>query len=178
MEKKVEVRVLGNFWEDLREAALNTVGKELSHKEYNSETMQKYLLSEHSPIRSVILRIKLIQIDYYTSVHFTRHGMSTHYVTTSRPDKTGVGRDVKQKVDHIMDCNLQNIIDMMRKRLCRGKCSSETYFWAVAIKREIEKLFPDIAFCLVPNCVYRSGCPEFSSCGLNSFLLEYGKMLY
>ena len=160
---------------DMREAALNTINKTVSTTELHSEVeklMWKYLVSEHSPIRAVTMRITLKDIDPSTSVHFARHVHSIPYVSTSRPDRTGEPRG--KKVTHMFYINLQCLIDMARKRLCKGSCAEDTYKWMVAIKQElydIGGIYREISNVLVPNCIYRGGkgsCPEFNCCHIDT----------
>jgi hypothetical protein len=106
---------------------------------------------------------------YPTSVHFARHVHSIPYVTTSRPDRIKKDRNLDNPVTHIFDINIQGLIDMMRKRLCVGCCSKDTYNWAKSLKLKLinsgDEYLKVIGEILVPNCIYRSGCPEFKSCG-------------
>lgn len=168
---KVEVRIKNKDWQkDLQESAMNTINKKWNEgKELTEELFRKYLLSEHSPIRGIELRITLFDIPYFTSVHFARHIHSIPYVTTNRPDRTGrQERSTNDTCTHMFDINIQGLIDMMRKRLCSGKCDAITFKFALAIKKAfIEKgnYYKVIGEMLVPNCIYRGGCPEFSSCG-------------
>lgn len=167
---KVEVRIKNKDWKkDLQEAAMNTINKRWNEgKELTEELFKKYLISEHSPIRAVELRITLYEIPSPNSVHFARHVHSIPYVTTHRPDRTGEERSIHDTCIHMFDINIQGLIDMARKRLCVGKCDAVTYQFMKAIREELIKMggyYRVIGECLVPNCVYRGGCPEFKSCG-------------
>lgn len=159
-----------NWSKDLQEAAMNTINKKWDDgKEMTPELFRKYIISEHSPIRGVELRVSLLNIPYYNSVHIARHVHAVHYVTTNRPDRTGKQRSPDDTVNHLFDINVQGLIDMMRKRLCIGKVDETTYKIMLEVKKFL--MHSDDAYmkvlgeCLVPNCVYRGGCPEFKSCG-------------
>lgn len=52
----------------------------------------------------------------------------------------------------------------MRKRLCR-QASPETRAYAEDFKAALHDCEPELADTLVPNCVYRCGCPETKTCG-------------
>ena len=67
-------------------------------------------------------------------------------------------------VDFIGDANVQHLIDTMRKRLCY-QASPETREYAEDLKATIHDVEPEISDVLVPNCVYRCGCPELRCCG-------------
>lgn len=163
----IKLRFL-NSPRDIQEAALNTAGRE-SGKEFTPELFAKYLKSEHSPIRSLTLRVEFIGMSYYTSVHFARHVHALHFVKSNRPDRTGKPRSVGDTVNHMMDVNCQALIDMARKRLCVGKCAPDTYQWMAELKKTlIESADPYmtvLGHALMPNCEYRGACPEFRPCG-------------
>ena len=52
----------------------------------------------------------------------------------------------------------------MRKRLC-FQASKETREYAEDFKQALNWVEPELAEVLVPNCVYRGGCPEMQTCG-------------
>lgn len=89
----------------------------------------------------------------------------------SRGKYLGVGlgragyRRVHRRVDFIGDPNIQNLIDTMRKRLC-SQADPETREYAEDFKAALHEVQPEISDVLVPNCVYRCGCPEMQTCGL------------
>ena len=167
---KIKIKFKNKDWiYDLQEAAMNTIGKKFEDGKKMTPTLfQKYLISEHSPIRAVNLRIILYNISAYTSVHFARHVHSIPFVTSNRPDRKNQKRSVNDTVDHIFDINCQGLIDMMRKRLCKGQCAPDTYQTALQIKKTLmssnDPYLQVLGKVLVPNGVYRRFCPEFKSC--------------
>jgi hypothetical protein len=61
--------------------------------------------------------------------------------------------------------NAQNLIDTARKRLCYCSHAKTVRFYR-KLKELIYEHEPILADMLVPNCVYRCGCPEGSKdCG-------------
>lgn len=165
----IDIRIKNADWKrDLQEAAMNTINKKWNDgKELTEELFRKYIISEHSPIRAIELRITMYDIPYPNSVHFARHVHSVPYVSTNRPDRTGKERTINDTCTHIIDINLQGLIDMARKRLCIGKVDKITYQYMLEIKKELIRkggYLKVIGECLVPNCVYRGGCPEFKPC--------------
>jgi hypothetical protein len=60
------------------------------------------------------------------------------------------------------EANAQHLIDTWRKRLC-FQASPETRQYAEDFKLALQKAEPELADVLVPNCVYRCGCPEMGS---------------
>ena len=98
-------------------------------------------------------------------------------VNTQRSDRTGVERDKKPQdapVDFTGDANAQHLIDTMRKRLC-GCASKETREYAEDFKAALWDVQPELSDVLVPNCVYRCGCPEMRSCGMWIVFVDWCK---
>ncbi|MGA2142513.1 MAG: hypothetical protein ABSG94_08815 [Brevinematales bacterium] len=174
---KVEIRILNENWQvDLQEAAMNTINKKWDEgKEMTEDLFRKYIISEHSPIRTVVLRIKMNNIPYPNSVHFARHVHSIPFVSTNRPDRTGKKRSAEDLCTHIFDINIQGLIDMARKRLCEGKVDKTTLDFMIEIKKELTGMggfYKILGEMLVPNCVYRFSCPEFKGCNLLKRLFD------
>ena len=59
--------------------------------------------------------------------------------------------------------NMQNLIDAFRKRLC-GMATPEARELAEDFKSKLHETHPIESGVLVPNCIYRMGCPEFHCC--------------
>lgn len=161
----IEIRKLSGSHE-MQDSALMTVDKK-DGREMTDDLLRRYLISEHSPIRSIMISVVMMDISYYTSVHFSRHVHTLHYVSTSRPDLIGRPRSIDDRVNHKMIMNVQALIDMMRKRLCM-RCAEETRRVAESIRllmlHDADNEIRIIGGVLVPNCVYRGACPEFKPC--------------
>ena len=72
------------------------------------------------------------------------------------------------------EANIQHLIDTWRKRLCY-QAHPETRMYAESFKAQISPMEMEISNVLVPNCVYRGGCPEMQTCGFyDQFIKEYG----
>ena len=177
--RTVEARILNEEpTGDVRSAALNTVNKDYTEGALDYTQMVQYIQSEHSPIRRIRIEIVCEPMNQFTSVHFRTHGtFQEHFVSTGRSDRTQKERSITDIKRHIIDTNPMALIDMMRSRLCKGKVSKDTYEWAVLIKEHLMETPMDtqkgcwlnvIGKMLVPNCVYRCGCPESRPCGLYS----------
>lgn len=85
---------------------------------------------------------------------------------TQREDRTGVPRDELPQgalVNFRGEANAQHLIDTWRKRLCY-QASPETRQYAEDFKQTLSWVEPEISDVLVPNCVYRCGCPEMQMC--------------
>jgi hypothetical protein len=77
-----------------------------------------------------------------------------------------------EPVDFDGYANAQHLIDTMRKRLC-FQASPETRELAEDLKHTLTIQCPELAEVLVPNCIYRCGCPEFKSCGFWKTYVQY-----
>lgn len=158
-----------NDWEDVYEAALNTVNKKpIKKKKFSSEWKNKMITAEHSPIRQLRFKIRIEDLPYFASVHLARHKHGVeHYVTTQRSDRTGVKRDKKpqdEPVNHLMYINAEAIINISRKRLCYQADPVTRDVWLSVIMK-INKIEPELVARCVTSCQYRGFCPEFKSCG-------------
>ena len=157
MEIKVN-KITGK--ELLRLAASYTIGKD------SKLSLKKGYKCEHSPIRTQIFIVEMINIPTFVSVHFVRHNVGvTHFVTSNRDDRGGTGtEDRNTEVKHMMIINAQSLIAMARKRLC-----FKSHRATVNVMRGIKKVITDIDHALferlVPECIYRGLCPEIKSCG-------------
>ena len=136
----------------------------------NSESkmsLDKIYKCEHSPMRTQLFVIEMIDIPTFVSVHFVRHKHGVeHFVKSNRPDRQGYTGDTGRNhpVNHMMLCNAQALINMARKRLCR-KASKETIDIMHMIKEGVLTVDPDLYNYMVPECEYRKGCNELTSCG-------------
>ena len=134
----------------------------------------KLLKSEHSPIRTLWFAFKM-EIPYFVSTHYVRHSNgAVHFVSTQRddrhPEETVSRADKPQGVivSHIMYVNAQELMYIMRKRLC-NQASPETRQVARMIRDEVLKTNPEFKDFLVPACKYQGGvCHEFVPC----FMIE------
>lgn len=69
---------------------------------------------------------------------------------------------------------MQNLIDAWRKRLCRA-ATDEARELAEDFKEELHKTHPLESNVLVPNCIYRAGCPEFHCCSYIGSFVKWAK---
>ena len=130
---------------------------------------------EHSPIRTQIFLVHMIEIPNFVSVHFVRHRIGVeHFVQTHREDRgANFVADRNTPVNHLMLLNAQALIQLARKRLC-FKASAKTHETMNLIHVEICSLDPDLASFMNPECVYRSGvCYERKTCGFIPGTIHY-----
>lgn len=154
-------------WQDVKNATMNTVGKE-SGIYPDSKWKMKLLKAEHSPIRKLSFSWRWVDVPYWVSVHFCRHKIGIeHFVKTQRTDRTGVDRSELPQgafVSHECVADAQALINISRKRLCNSASPETREAWKL-VKAEVEKVEPELAKCMVRECVYRGYCPEMFPCG-------------
>ena len=163
---KTEIIKIKGDWEEVVDDCRATVGKVSLGKEPSKEFKRKILIAEHSPIRDIIVKWRWVDMPHWVTVHWVRHKWEK-FVRTQRTDRTGIDR-AKLPQDEpqtfIGEANSQHLIDTMRKRLCYT-ASPETRKYAEDLKAVLHETEPELANVLVPNCIYRCGCPEMDGCG-------------
>ncbi len=168
MDTKTLIQKVDCDWLDAKNECRNTVNKDATQVEATTEFKKKLLISEHSPIRLLNIKWRWEGIFSWVSVHFARHWLGwDKWVSTQRSDRTGVDRNKQPqdtKVNMDIKANAQALINVARFRLCY-QASPETRGCMEDLKKSIAKEQPEIADVMVPNCVYRCGCPEFKACG-------------
>lgn len=175
-------------WQDVKDSTMVTINK-ITGAYPDSTWKRKLILAEHSPIRRLKFYWKWSNIKTWVSVHFVRHKFGIeHWVQSQRTDRTGVNRDELSQstlVNHACEANAQALINMSRKRLCTCASAETREAWQL-VKDEVAKYEPELASCMVKECIYRGFCPEVFGCGYDkteSFkkeLDEYrnGKKIY
>lgn len=163
-----------NDWKYVKNVSRTTVGKQHTEIEPTKEFKKKLLISEHSPIREIQVKWKWEGIKSWIAVHFSRHKYEC-YVQSQRTDRTGIDRDKSPQdttVNMDNSANAQQLIDVGRKRLCH-QSSDETREYMEDLKVKIyEDGEAELSDVLVPNCIYRNGCPEFNNCGHHRELIK------
>ena len=170
---KTEIIKVKGDWQEVVDDCRATVGKEALGKEPGKAFKRRLLISEHSPIRDIVFKWRWENMPHWVGVHWVRHKWEC-FVRTQRSDRTGIPRD-KLPQDEPQtftgEANVQHLIDTMRKRLC-FKASPETRKYAEDLKSAVAQVEREVGDVLVPNCVYRAGCPEMDSCGYWRWLME------
>lgn len=159
LETKI-IKIKGD-WQEVVNDCRTTVGKDELGKDPSPKFKREILISEHSPIRSMSVKWQWLDIPSWVATHFSRHKWEC-FIKTQRTDRTGVDRNkLPQDAPVIMtgEANIQHLIDTARKRLCR-LASRETREYMEDLKVSISRHDPEISHVMVPNCIYRGGCPE------------------
>lgn len=174
MRKTKIIKIKGD-WQEVLDDCRFTVGKEPLGKEPSTKFKKDILIAEHSPIRGISFKWVWEKIPHWVGVHWVRHKWEK-FIRTQREDRAGIPREELSQTepqDFKGEANTQHLIDTERKRLC-FMASPETREYGESLKIEIynvgEKEISDV---LVPNCIYRCGCPELNGgCGLFNRLVE------
>lgn len=162
---KTKILKIKGDWQDVVNACRATVAKPPLGKEPGTEFKREILISEHSPIRLISVTWGWENIKSWVATHWSRHKFEK-FIQTQRSDRTGIPRDnlgQGELVSFMGDANAQHLIDAFRKRLCYT-ASPETREFAEDFKATLYAIEPQISNVLVPNCVYRCGCPEMRMC--------------
>lgn len=166
------IKIKGD-WEEVVDDCRATMGKGPLGKAPSRSWRRRILIAEHEPIRDITIKWRWARIPYWVAMHWKTHIWRCRTISQRNDRQGSYDRNAARQdapVTLIGDANPQHLIDTMRKRLCR-KASPETRQYAEDLKRKLKPTEPEIADMLVPNCVYRCGCPEMEPCGL------WGKML-
>ena len=161
---KTEILKIKGSWEEVVDDCRATVSKPPLGHDPRASFKRRILIAEHSPIRDLSVRFRWTGIKYWVAMHWKTHHWESK-VSTQRSDRTGTPRDKLPQdapVNFTGEMNAQAAIDTMRKRLCH-QASAETRAYAEDFKEALRETEPELSDALVPNCVYRCGCPEMKS---------------
>lgn len=167
---QIETRHYEDAWQQVKDATMNTIGK--NKGSYPDSSWKRTLLfGEHSPIRLIKFNWRWLNLPYFVSVHIVRHKHGIeHWISTQRTDRTGIDRNElpqNNPINHECEANAQALINISRKRLCNCASKETREAWRL-VKDEVAKVEPELASCMVRECVYRNGlCPEVKTCGYN-----------
>jgi len=165
---KTEFNYIDADWKRVKNHCRTTVNKSATDVEPTDGFKEKLLISEHSPIRLIEFDWTWEGIKSWVATHWSRHKFEK-FISTQRDDRTSnaISRDeAPQNTPVNFDgyANAQQLIDVFRKRLC-FQAARETRDLAIDFKWSLYRHEEAVANVLVPNCIYRCGCPEFKPCG-------------
>lgn len=176
---KTEILKIKGDWQEIVDDCRVTVKKPPLGKEPSSDFKRRMVICEHSPIRDMWVKFRWVGMKYWEAMHWKTHVWEGK-VNTQRNDRQNLydrnkaPQDVP--VDFVGDANMQHTIDTERKRLCR-MAAKETRETAEDFKRALHAVEPEWSDGLVPNCIYRCGCPEMGGCGMYDHLVkQYPKL--
>lgn len=164
---RTEILKIKGSWKEVLNDCRLTVGKEPIDKEPSHEWKRKILISEHSPIRDMQVKFMWKSIPYWVAMHWKTHKWESRTVSQRNDRQDQYDREKAPQdapVTFVGEPNAQHLIDTMRKRLC-FQASPQTRGYAEELKLVLHAAEPEIADSLVPNCIYRCGCPEMLQMG-------------
>lgn len=176
MEKSIDPISISDLtqvtgWNRALKAARKTAGKDTDPNKQPSKNWEaNMLLAEHSPIRLVEYEWDWNKIRQWVTTHLVRHHEGCEkFVRTQRQDRNDevIDRDSLPQGSlnsMMMTANAQALINISRKRLCKGCASPETRHAWELVRDEIKKQDPVLAEKMVPECLYRGFCPEWRNC--------------
>ena len=176
---KTKILKIKGDWPEVVNDCRATVSKPPLGKEPSREFKRSILISEHDPIRDIIIKFTWT-LPYWVAMHWKTHiwRSRTNSQRNDRQDHYDRNKAPQDSlVEFIGDPNVQHLIDTWRKRLC-FMASPETREHAEDFKVVAHGPEPEIAEVLVPNCIYRAGCPELNGgCGWYAKMVEKYPML-
>lgn len=160
---------ISDDWRRVKNHCRTTDNKDFTEKDASDTFKKNLLISEHTPIRLIEFDWSWIKMKYWVAMEWARHKFEK-YISSQRDDRlvddTPRGKKPQEapvKFDGF--ANMQNVIDAWRKRLCRV-ATEDAREYAEDFKETLHETHPLESDVLVPNCIYRGGCPEkFSPCG-------------
>lgn len=176
MYKKTKITNFNVNWLNIKSACMTTIRKQAKQIP-DKEWKRKLLVCQHSPIRRGIISWKWDEIPYCVSTHFARHHEGCEkFIGTSRPDRTEIkDRSKRSQMDCVpmeMDANIQAIINISEKRLCKCADPLTTKYWE-SLLEAIKEYDEDIYWASVPQCVRCGACVEpFSNCDFYSGIMK------
>lgn len=168
---KTHITKIKGDWQDVVDGCRVTVAKPPLGHEPSSKFKWDMMIAEHEPIREIWIKWKWFDIPYCIAMHWKTHIWPSR-VPTSREDRTGIPRNKRLQTDTVdfEGCaNPQHLIDSWRKRLCY-MADPSTREYAEDHKIVLSFVEPEISNSMVPNCVYRCGCPEPKMCENHTWL--------
>jgi hypothetical protein len=173
----MEIHIEG--WDWVKKAALKTIGKKhIEGKQISSEWKKKILISMHSPIRELSIRIDFGNIERWVADQLVRHNVGcNNFMRTGRPDRGNIPR-CEQTLDMLTELiqshNAESFINMTSKRLCVGCVSKKTRGIMESIVKEVGEVEPELALMCVPPCIKSLGCKEvFTECSFFENFMNY-----
>lgn len=178
---KTQFNWFGTDWRRVKNHCRTTDNKAFTEKDASETFKTKLLISEHTPIRLLEFDWTWKGIFYWLSSEWSRHKFEK-FISTQRDDRliddTPRGKKPQDAlVNYDGYANMQNLIDAWRKRLCY-QATPEARELAEDFKIALHETHPAESDVLVPNCIYRMGCPEFQTCGYIHKFVKWAEVAY
>lgn len=164
---QTEILKIKGDWVEVVDDCRATVAKPELGREPSVKFKRDMVIAEHDPIRDIEIRFRWSNIPYWVAMHFKTHIWRSRTNTQRNDRQQSYDRNKASQdtpVDFIGNMNAQHCIDTARKRLCH-MAAPETRSYMIDLKKALHSVEPEISDAMVPNCIYRCGCPEANGCG-------------
>lgn len=176
---KTEILKVKGDWIEVVDDCRATVAKPELGREPSDKFKREMVIAEHDPIRDIEIRFRWRNIPYWTAMHYKTHIWRCRTNTQRNDRQKSYDRNKAPQdapVDLIGNMNTQHGIDTSRKRLCR-MAAPETREYMEDFKIALRDVEHQISDAMVPNCIYRCGCPEPNGCGwYNAMVAKHPKL--
>jgi hypothetical protein len=173
METKITARPQYNsvsMWKEVLNSARFTVGKSELTTEPTDDFKRNIIAVRHSPIRNYWVVIDMLNIPNFASQQMSRHIISGRheqvqktdsddFVQTQRADRTNKKRSERKQTDpvnHKIVANIQGLIDMSKKRLCKKADPVVQTIWSEVVNK-IYEFDTYIAVAMQSECILSGG---------------------
>ncbi len=136
-------------------------------------SLDKLYTCKHSPLRTQLFVIRMIDIPYEVAVHLRTHAAVGQVWCTGSGRKDRDKTERGTNTDMIGLLNAQHLISMAHERLCFNALADTTQVM-MEIKEGVAKVDPELVTHLVPQCLYLGRCDQSPSCGWFNRRNEYG----
>lgn len=161
---RIEVKWHEDMWQEIKDDAMFTVHKDTG-KYPDSEWKKGILMAEHSPIRTGRLIINCYDVPSFVIAHLVRHNVGfTPFVASLRYDRAKYDEVPDRNTPNSVrfDGNFQSFINITRRRECTSASIETREFWNEVLLA-IKEFEPELYSRCVRECIYRGGCPEYST---------------
>lgn len=151
-------------WALAKEMALFTQGKKSSIPA-SREFRREMIRTHHSPLETVIMKIKVFGLPYYSAMHFRTHTkfFIRHFIKSQRvlTDRGSLRQD--NPTNWACVANVPAVREMLSQRLC-ADADATTARIAAAIREQVLKVLPELKDELLPTCQTGLGCTGRTVC--------------
>lgn len=161
--EKITVELVTD-WGLAKEMALFTQGKR-SSSPASPEFRQEMIRTRHSPLETVIMKIKVFGLPYFSAMHFRTHSkfFIRHFVKSQRVFTDREALPQGNPTNWACVANVPAVREMLSQRLC-ADVDATTARIAAAIRAEVSKVLPELKDELLPTCQTGLGCTGRKRC--------------
>ena len=165
---KVEVKSY-NDWPIVAKAAGRPITQsEVEKSQIRPDWKKQMLVAERPEIKMLLTAINLTDVPTEVIQDINRFGEDILVYRTGEFKRIKTVEELKphfliESITVVADA--KSLIEMSRSLLCEMRVAPQTVAAWNSIKAEIAKSEPELASCMVADCLYRGKCPEMKGCG-------------